>query len=140
MEPETEHMIGTLRTAMRILGFTNREIEKRLGVSGGYLTRLFSGVMELRFEHVVQIAKAMGLEPAEIFQLAYPQSGNPPTAAAQRLRELGDRLHPGAGAPIPSPAQETASTAELEQEMERLFLKMFQKFLANMLKGAGGPT
>jgi transcriptional regulator with XRE-family HTH domain len=143
MESETEHMIRTLRTAMRSLGFTNREIEKRMGVSGGYLTRLFSGVMELRFEHIVQIARIMGMEPAEIFQLAYPPSGTPPTEASQRLRELGDRLHAGATAPATaslSSSQTTPSTTELEQEMEKLFMRMFQKFLANMVKGAGGPS
>lgn len=141
MDPETEHMIRTLRTAMRSLGFTNREVEKRLGVSGGYLTRLFSGVMELRFEHIVQIAKTIGMEPSEIFQLAYPPSGIPPTAASQRLRELGDRLHAGAAPsarPEPVASEKTPSTTELEQEMEKLFMRMFQKFLANMVKGAGG--
>jgi len=143
MDPETEHMIRTLRTAMRSLGFTNREVEKRLGVSGGYLTRLFSGVMELRFEHIVQIAKTIGMEPSEIFQLAYPPSGTPPTAASQRLRELGDRLHSGAAPPArpePGASEKTPSTTELEQEMEKLFMRMFQKFLANMVKGAGGTS
>ena len=136
MDPETEHMIRTLRTAMRSLGVTNREAEKRLGVSGGYLTRLFSGVMELRFEHIVKIAKTIGMQPAEIFQLAYPPSGTPPTAASQRLRELGDRLHPGS--PRPAPPEKIPSPTELEQEMEKLFMRLFHKFLANMVKGAGG--
>jgi transcriptional regulator with XRE-family HTH domain len=142
VRPETEHMIQILKTAMRVLGFTNREIEQKLGVSGGYLTRLFNGTMELRFEHVVDIARAIGLEPEEVFHLAYPQPRNPPTDSAQRLREM---FPASAAAPPPvevrpEPAVTDASalSTALEQDMERLMAKMFRKFFAEMMvKGAG---
>ena len=95
MKPETERIIQILRTSMRVLGHTNRDIERKLGVSGGYLTRLFSGVMELRFEHIVDIAHAIGLETEEVFQLAYPQPRKPPTESAQRIREAFGSVAPG---------------------------------------------
>jgi transcriptional regulator with XRE-family HTH domain len=136
MKPETEHIIQILRSALRVLGFTNREVEKKLGVSGGYLTRLFNGTMELRFEHIVDIARAIGLEPQEIFELAYPQPRQPPTEAAQRLRETF--------APPQSPmtaasavkaetvkSEEELLSAAFDQQMERMMMKMFRKFLAS---------
>jgi len=140
MRPETEHIIQILRTAMRVLGFTNREVEQKLGVSGGYLTRLFNGTMELRFEHVVDIARAIGLEPEEVFHLAYPQPRNPPTDSAQRLREMFPGAPPPPVEPQPEPASQEGSalSAALEQDMERLMMKMFRKLLAEtMVKGAG---
>jgi transcriptional regulator with XRE-family HTH domain len=124
-----------------VLGFTNREIEQRLGVSGGYLTRLFNGTMELRFEHIVDIARAIGLEPEEVFHLAYPQARNPPTDSAQRLREMFPSSVAAPPAEVrPEPTAESSSSlsAALEQDMERLMMKMFRKFFAEMMvKGAG---
>jgi transcriptional regulator with XRE-family HTH domain len=127
---------------MRVLGFTNREVERRLGVSGGYLTRLFSGVMELRFEHIVDIARAIGLEPQEIFELVYAQPRQPPTEAAQRIREtfgLAQPLAPAVpAAKVESPRDEESLEA-IEQGMERMMMKMLRKLFAEMMaKGAVG--
>ena len=140
MRTETEHIIQILKTAMRVLGFTNREIEQKLGVSGGYLTRVFNGTMELRFEHIVDIARAIGLEPEEVFHLAYPQARNPPTDSAQRLREM----FPSAPPPPaevrtePTAAESSSLSAALEQDMERLMMKMFRKFFAEMMVKEAG--
>ncbi|HEX4497334.1 MAG TPA: helix-turn-helix transcriptional regulator [Thermoanaerobaculia bacterium] len=143
MQPETAHMIQVLRSAVRVLGFTNREIESRLGVSGGYLTRLFNGTLELRFQHIVDIARAMGLEPEEIVQLAYPQPRNPPSESAQRLREtFGPRLAGRAAAPsveAEKGASESGLGSALEQEMERMMKRVFSRFFAEFMgKAASG--
>lgn len=129
-------MIQTVKTAMRVLGFTNREVEKRLGVSGGYLTRLFSGVMELRFEHIVDIAQAIGLEPAEIFHLAYPQPRTPPSEASQHLRDAieGERSVPAPPKAPESPAAESAVSGVLEAELQRMMLRTFRKFFEDLSK------
>ena len=141
IKAETAHMIQVLRAALRVLGYTNREIETRLGVSGGYLTRLFNGTLELRFQHIVDIARAIGLEPAEVFQLAYPQPPSPPTESAQRLRET---FGPRTPMPIDVPVVENPKTAEpspgsgLEQEMERMMRKVFSRFFAEFMGKAVG--
>jgi AcrR family transcriptional regulator len=134
MKPETEHLIQTLRTAMRVLGFTNAEIERRLGVSGGYLTRLFGGVMELRFEHIIDIARAMGLELEEILQLAYPQPRNPPTEASQRLRETLSPLHAEPAVPAPAPQLVATPDLDLDQELERTIKRILLKVLGDLGK------
>lgn len=142
MKPETEHIIQVIRSAMRVLGFTNREVERRLGVSGGYLTRLFSGVMELRFEHIVDIARAIGLEHQEIFEMAYPQPRKPPTEAVQRIRETFGTAQP-LEAPVFTAKMEFPKDEEslevVEQGMERMMMKMLRKLFAEMMaKGAVG--
>jgi transcriptional regulator with XRE-family HTH domain len=142
MKPETQHVIQILRTAMRVLGLTNAEIERRLGVSGGYLTRLFGGVMELRFEHIVDISRAMGLEPEEVLQLAFPQPRNPPTEAALRLREtlLPILPQPPAAPPTPPPHPEDDAdlSASLDQELERRIQRILLRVLGNLGKSVGG--
>jgi transcriptional regulator with XRE-family HTH domain len=145
MKPETEHVIQVLRSALRVLGFTNREVERRLGVSGGYLTRLFGGVMELRFDHIVDIARAIGLEPQELFELVYPQPRKPPTEAAQRIRETfgaaqdSEPMVPAAKVEPPKEKEEEESLEAVEQGMERMMMKVLRKlFTEVMAKGAVG--
>ena len=73
MLPEEQHVLAVLKTTLRVLGVTNRDVERRLGLSGSYLSRLFSGDIDLRFSHLVSIARALGMEPEELLWLAYPQ-------------------------------------------------------------------
>src|SRR4051794_14496185 len=99
MKPEVQHMLTVLKTAMRVLGYTNRDVERKLGLSSSYLSRLFSGVIELRFEHIVDISHALGMELDEVLYFAYPYPKQPPTAGAARLRELMGNFQPAAAAP-----------------------------------------
>ncbi len=124
-------MLSVLKTAMRVLGFTNRDIERQLGLSSSYLSRLFSGTIELRFEHIVEIARAMGLEPAEILSFSYPQRREP-SAAALRLRELMGSFQgtPAAAPPaaVSAPSLTGASQAPpSEAELERLMAKTIRR-------------
>src|SRR4051812_18550160 len=93
MKPEVQHMLVVLKMSVRVLGYTNRDVERKLGVSDSYLSRLFSGIMELRFEHVVDISHALDMGLEEMLSFAYPGPKQPPTAAATRLRELLGTLH-----------------------------------------------
>lgn len=111
---EAERIIGKLKVAIRLLGHTNREIERRLGYTPSYLTRLFSGQIELRFEHVVDIARAMGLTADEFFAFAYPPRNDEPSEAFQQLNNLLDELRPAPPPPrTPSPRGMSMTSEEL---------------------------
>jgi transcriptional regulator with XRE-family HTH domain len=126
MKPEVQHMLTVLKTAMRVLGFSNRDIERKLGLSSSYLSRLFSGVIELRFEHVVDIAQAMGLELEEVLYFAYPYPKQPPSAAATRLREMmGGFQMIKSGPAEPQPVYGQPSEEELERMMAKTLRKLF---------------
>src|SRR4028119_618819 len=96
MTPETEHILTVLRTVMRVLGYRNADLERKLGLSTSYLSRLFSGGIELRFEHIVNLAGAMGLRADEIFRFAYPEAGELPSEAARRLQAATGHFKPPA--------------------------------------------
>jgi transcriptional regulator with XRE-family HTH domain len=87
-------ILDTLKTAMRLLDVTNREVESRMGWSHGYLSRIFAGNIELRVEHVIDIVRILGLSPSEFFDLAYPRLPDPPSPVAERLRSLLRRYQP----------------------------------------------
>jgi len=133
--PEVRRLLQVLKTSMKVLGFTNRDVERKLGLSGSYLSRLFSGLIELRVEHVVDIAKSIGIEPEEIFQIAFPKRSRPSSVAAAHLRDaLGSGrtvdaadLEPAAE----SPGMEGA-VSELEKALEKMMARSLQKILGRM--------
>jgi transcriptional regulator with XRE-family HTH domain len=93
-QEEVDRLLTVLRTAIRLLGLTNREIERRLGMTPSYLGRLFGGSIELKVEHVLAISRAIGLKPAEFFELAYPRRPDPPTDSAKTIRKLLRDMQP----------------------------------------------
>lgn len=87
---EVERTLDTLQMLVRMLGLSNRELERRLGVPTSTVTRAFSRQVELRHELLLGIGRAMGLEYAELFEFLYPERPDPETAspAARRLRTM----------------------------------------------------
>jgi|SRR6185436_11334061 len=133
MNEEIKRLLNVLRTAMKILDITNREVEKRLGLSYGYLSRLFAGAIELKMEHVLDICQAIGLRPAEFFHLAYPRVQAPGTPAAARLRDVLQGFQPQ-GADGEEPVPETASAILSHEEIERMMLASLRKLLVDLGK------
>jgi transcriptional regulator with XRE-family HTH domain len=143
-EDDTIRILNLLRTALRLLGITNRAVEKELGMSSGYLSRLFSGAIDLRVDHVVEITRIIGLRPAEFFHLAYPRSPEPSSATALRLRELLQGFQAAErepAAPAPSAAPTSAAPAPAlgavpAEEIERMMLRTLRKLIGDA--GTGG--
>lgn len=124
IQEEIQRLLHVLRVAMRMLDVTNREIEKRLGLSYGYLSRLFAGNIELKVEHILQISDVLGLTPAEFFQLAYPRRNTPPSESASRLRSILEGL-----GPLGSDDRGPAQRAMTPEEVEALIAKVLRKIL-----------
>lgn len=132
MNEEIKRLLSVLRTAMKILDITNREVEKKLGLSYGYLSRLFAGTIELKIEHILDICQAIGLRPAEFFHLAYPRVQVPGTPAAARLRDVLQGFQPAQPEPEPEAPVPPGLTHE---EIERMMLVSLRKLLAEMGRG-----
>lgn len=94
MDPETHRLVSLLKVCLKILGVTNREVARRMGMSPSYVSKLFSGASELRLDHVIRICRAADLDPSEFFALAYPRQPVGVSPAALRLREMLQSLQP----------------------------------------------
>ena len=123
MDSEVQRLINILRTAMRVLGVTNREVERRLGQSPSYLSRVFSGGIELKAEHLIQIPRAMGMEPAEFFHLAYPKTVEPASKAAVQLRDSLKELQ------IPIVEKQPEIT---DEQMQKMVTSALRKLLEDV--------
>ncbi|HYO13508.1 MAG TPA: helix-turn-helix transcriptional regulator [Thermoanaerobaculia bacterium] len=120
MDQETLRLINVLKVSLKILGVTNREVARRMGMSPSYLSKLFSGGSEMRLDHVIRICRAIGIEPAEFFTFAYPVPPMSATPSAARLREMLQIAPP---APQPPPAElfdEKKIQQMLNETLERL--------------------
>ena len=93
---EVQRLLDVLRTLLRMLGVSNREVERRLELKHSAVNRLFSGVVEAKLDLVLGIARAVGLGYDELFAFAYPdrRTAGEETAAARRIRSLLEDLHP----------------------------------------------
>ena len=133
-QDEVARWLAVLRTSLRMLGKTNREIEQKLGVSYGYLSRLFAGTLDLKVEHVLDITAAMGLHPAEFFHLLYPQVPARSSEAATKLRSALQGFQPTASATAPEPPRQQPS----QEEIERMMLTSLRKLFAELGQGEKG--
>ena len=124
MTPQTKRLIFVLKSAIRAGGLTLKGLEKKLGVSPAYLTRLFSGQIPMRVDQVAEIAEAAGLDPDEIFRLAFPAVQKPVTPEMEVVRRA-------VGAPPgESPAFESsAEVSPLGREVERLIERLVEQKL-----------
>jgi hypothetical protein len=122
MPPEEKHVLSVLKTTMRVLGFSNRDLERELKVSGSYLSRVFSGDLDLRFSHVLDLSRAMGLAPEEILRLIYPPEPGPKSPAAARLKAYLDSLA-AADDPRSTPVP-TRREIEMGEAIERVLAEI----------------
>ncbi|HKV12778.1 MAG TPA: helix-turn-helix transcriptional regulator [Thermoanaerobaculia bacterium] len=116
MDILSAQVIQTLRRAFRALGLTTGSVERQLGMSTGYLSRIFAGKIELKLRHIEEIAKILGLEPAELLSLSFPPEPDKRLSpAARRVREaLG--LEP---AELKAPSSREPAESETEEMMLR---------------------
>lgn len=103
---EVQRLVELLRMVIRTFG-TNREVERKLGMRPGYLSRIFGGAVELRMEHVLAVCRALDVAPGEFFTLAFPTGPEPVTEAGSKMFA---RLRPKGGqASLPQIPQPPAS-------------------------------
>jgi len=126
---EVNRLLNVLRTSIRLLGLTNREIARRLGLTPSYVSRIFSGTIELKVEHVLAITRAMGLEPWEFFELAYPRRSASPSESFQSIRTLLRDMQPP---PEPLAQQDVGLTAE---EIDRKIQESVRRALRELKVG-----
>ena len=104
-------------------------------------------MIDLKVDHVVAISRVIGVEPEEMFQLAFPRRKRAPSASAQRLRETLEEVRRTGSAPWggslsltdleleqaePTSAAADTTSSELEQALEKMMAKALQKVLDRM--------
>jgi hypothetical protein len=136
-EQEVARLTRLLQDAVKLSRQSNRAVERKMGLSGGYLSRLFSGIMELRVSHVIDICNAIDFPPAEFFRAAYPMGDGEDPEGSNLQRALA-KLHPAplpegatpAPKPPPQPVSPPPAASANTEEMEKLLMGALRRLLA----------
>jgi transcriptional regulator with XRE-family HTH domain len=129
-------MLRILKIAMLVLDLRARDVERQLGVSGGYLSRIFSGDIALRHDLIVDFARALGLEPWELIRAAYPEPAAPPSRAAAAIQDAA-LYFTGAATPASLPARRAAAATAALAELEAVMLRAASRVFQGLAEGKG---
>lgn len=143
-EDEVVRLTNLLSAAVKFSNITQREVERKLGLSSGSLSRLFSGGIELKIKHILDVCEVIGFPPSRFFRAAYPQRDEE-SGDAWRLQRLLEQLHPGKDHPdkdkLPAalqPADEEPEPAPAgnpsQADIERMVMAALGKFFSDMGK------
>jgi transcriptional regulator with XRE-family HTH domain len=69
---ESDRLLTLLEKHVRQADLSQREMERRLGLSQGYLGGLFKGRIQLKVSHVYGLARILKMEPLYFFLHASP--------------------------------------------------------------------
>lgn len=130
---EVRRLLDILHTFMRMLAVSNREVERRLDLKHGTISRLLGGQIEAKVELVLAVARSIGLEYEEFFAFAYPErsSPKPESASARKLRSMLEDLRPSRAR---SQSGETAAASlgrtELFEDVKRAVREIMEEMAA----------
>ena len=114
---EIARIAAALRTAIRLSGISHRQVERELGLSTGYLTRILAGQVELRVRHVLDVCRVIGLPPDRFFGALFPPQDGPESMS--RLERGLAQLHPPPGRPAPLPGDSSEARSKPVSELLR---------------------
>ena|SRR5687768_11884802 len=125
-QEEMARLMELLRTIVRLLGFTNRDVERRAGLNHATAVRNFRGEGEPKLEFVLAVVKAIGLEYREFFELAYPERREP-SDSGLKLRRLLSQFAPAAARPAEKPPLQPQELEERLEEIRRDIRTLVEK-------------
>ena len=73
---EAQRIIQRLRLAVYMSDLTQREIERRLDFSRGYLSQLLGGSVEMKLWQLLAVLHVIGLDPGDFFADVFPRRGH----------------------------------------------------------------
>ncbi len=71
VERELDRILALLRKSIRERGFTQVEVQEKLGWGKSYISQLVTGQKSLRVEHVLMILNVIDVKPEDFFAEIY---------------------------------------------------------------------
>lgn len=90
---ETQRLVQRVRLLVYLSKLTQREIERRIGFSRGYLSQLLGGTVEMKLWHLLAVLDTLDMDPGEFFSEMFPRRRH-------RSLEMLDDIQRGAKNPL----------------------------------------
>jgi len=133
-KPKVEQLTEVFKILLRFSKVRHRDIEERLGFSGGYMSRLLSGKVDLKISHVLSLAEILDIRLHELFAIAFPEDGaRRPSSGLQSIRKVLPSLVPTVLEPAPASAS-APDLRELHQRLESGFNEVLERAFADLEK------
>lgn len=131
---EVIRLTNLLAAAIKFSNVTQREVERKLGLSSGSLSRLFSGGIELKVKHILDICGVIGFPPERFFQAAYPARKDAGRPEDLRLQRLLEQLYPApeGGHPAADEEQPQTPPAPSQADVEKMVMSAMAKFFSGL--------
>jgi transcriptional regulator with XRE-family HTH domain len=135
-KPRAEQLTEVLKILLRFSKVRHRDIEERLGLSGGYMSRLLSGKIDIKISHVLRLAEILDIRLHELFAIAFPEEGaGRPSPGLQHIRKVFPNLVPPVLGAEPADAQAAGpDLKELHQRLETGFNEVLERAFADLEK------
>jgi transcriptional regulator with XRE-family HTH domain len=135
-QPRAEQLTEVLKILLRFSKVRHRDIEEQLGFSGGYMSRLLSGKIDIKISHVLSLAEILDIRLHELFAIAFPEDGaKRPSPGLQSIRKVFPNLVPTVLGPMPAETQAAVpDLKELHQRLETGFNEVLERAFADLEK------
>ncbi len=125
---ELDHLLLVLQTVIGASGQSRRSIEQRLGLTGGHLSKILHGVVDLKVRHVLWLCEALDMTPVRFFQIAAA------TAGAKSQSEILEKISKTGTGSNAGPADGSDP-----RELEELVMHSMRKILRDALGSSQKP-
>lgn len=142
-EDEVVRLTNLLAAAVKFSNTTQREVERKLGLSSGSLSRLFSGGIELKVKHILDVCEVIGFPPSRFWNAAYPQREEE-SGDAWRLQRLLEQLHPAkdrereVSTPPPPDEAPAPPSGPTQADIDRMVMAALGRFFSDVGKPSPG--
>jgi transcriptional regulator with XRE-family HTH domain len=136
VKAKTEQLTEVFKILLRFSKVRHRDIEERLGLSGGYMSRLLSGKIDLKLSHVLSLAEILDIRLHELFAVAFPEDGaRRPSSGLQSIQKVFPSLVPPVLGPAPEDGPAPApDLRELHERLESGFSEVLERAFADLEK------
>lgn len=86
-DQETLRLGLLLRSLAKTRERSIRSLEQKMGVSDGIFYKVLNGKITMQMRHLLMIVDALGMTPAEFFEMAYPKTTLPASTSQKDLQE-----------------------------------------------------
>ena len=116
---DTRRLAEILSVLIRVSGRSRRSIEEEMGLGSSGLSKILGGTVRLQVTHVLDILKALQVDPGDFFRMAFPRRRLRQSPILEKARAL---ILQGPGEPEED--DEFGELPEFEERVRRVLLQI----------------
>jgi transcriptional regulator with XRE-family HTH domain len=126
-EQQSEQVVQLIKVLLRLSRLQNRDVEKRMGLSAGYLSHLLGAKADPKLSQLLDLAAILKIHPHELFAIALPSSGPGLSQGLREMQQLMPHLVPSMLAAPPPAVDPGPTKEELEEQLQTGFNELLRR-------------